>query len=78
VTPLVPLHPDETLLPLKLAQIGRMTTDAILRSLAPGRPEALKARPDGTMLDGHHRIHVLRHRGVNVDHLPREIIPKLP
>jgi hypothetical protein len=76
--PLTPLHPDETLIPLKLQQIDRMSTDAILRSLAPGHPDALKARPDGTMLDGHHRIHILRRRGVQVDHLPREVIPKQP
>ena len=29
-------------------------------SLEPGSPGALKARPDGTVLDGHHRIVVLR------------------
>jgi hypothetical protein len=34
---------------------------------------ALKARPDGTVLDGHHRI-VLREREVGVDTLPREVV----
>jgi hypothetical protein len=29
---------------------------------------------DGTILDGHHRIKILKSRGVNVDVLPREII----
>jgi hypothetical protein len=28
------------------------------------------------MLDGHHRIKILRDRGVDVDALPREIIDK--
>jgi hypothetical protein len=37
---------------------------------------ALKTRTDGTMLDGHHRIAVLRARGFAVDALPREVIAK--
>jgi len=40
-----------------------------------GEPGALKARPDGTVLDGHHRIVVLRERGFDVDALPREVVP---
>jgi hypothetical protein len=36
----------------------------------------LKVRPDGTVLDGHHRIRVLAERGVDVHWLPREIIKK--
>jgi len=43
-------------------------------SLLPGVRDSLKVRPDGTILDGHHRIRVLRDRGVDVDALPREII----
>jgi len=38
----------------------------------------LKARPDGTVIDLHHRVKILRDRGVDVHRLPREIIPKLP
>jgi hypothetical protein len=37
---------------------------------------ALKARPDGTIIDGHHRIKVLRERGIDVDGLPREMVRK--
>ena len=48
-----------------------------LRLLALHLPEpTLKAHPDGTMVDGHHRIKILRDRGIDVDSLPREIIPK--
>jgi hypothetical protein len=36
----------------------------------------LKVRPDGTILDGHHRVHVLRGRGEDVDALPREVRAK--
>ncbi len=70
--PLKPLHPD--LSPVKLAQIGRVPTEILLHSLKPGLKDCLKARPDGTILDGHHRIKILRSRGVDVDALEREII----
>lgn len=69
--PLQPLHADETLIPLKLEQFRKVTTEDLIKSLAPGRSGALKVRPDGTMLDGHHRIKVLRERSIDVDALPR-------
>lgn len=73
--PLKPLHADSSLIQGKLAQFRKLSTDELIESLAPGLPGALKARPDGTMLDGHHRVMILRERGVEVDALPREIIP---
>ena len=54
----------------------RETTEAVVNSLTPGQRDSLKTRPDGTILDGHHRVYVLRKRGVAVDELPREIIEK--
>lgn len=77
MNPLVPLHSDDALLPLKLAQFRKFSTDDLIRSLAPGQAGSLKTRPDGTMLDGHHRIRILRERGIDVDGLPREVIPKV-
>jgi hypothetical protein len=74
--PLTPLHPDETLLRLKLDTLVRLSTDVLIESLVPGKPGSLKTRPDGTILDGHHRIKILRDRGINVDQLPREVIPR--
>ena len=74
--PLKSIHPDESLLPLKLDKYRKLSTDVLIDSLRPGGEGCLKARPDGTMLDGHHRIKVLRERGVDVDALPREVIPK--
>jgi len=73
---LKPLHPDSSLSPAKLAQMERLSTEALKHSLLPGQKDCLKARPDGTMLDGHHRIYLLRKRGVDVDALPREISVK--
>ena len=73
---LKPLHSDESLLPLKLEEYGRRSTDALVESLRPGKTHSLKARPDGTILDGHHRIRILRDRGVDVDALTREIISR--
>lgn len=74
--PLKPLHLETILIATKLALFQQLPTEAITNSLLPGQQGALKTRPDGTILDGHHRIHVLRTRGVNVDKLPREIVAK--
>ena len=74
--PLRPLHPDASLLSLKLEEMCRVRTEVLVQSLAPGQKDSLKVRADGTILDGHHRIAVLRGRGVAVDELPREIVAK--
>ena len=73
---LKPLHSDVVLVALKLEIFRALSTEALVDSLKPGRVGSLKARPDGTMIDGHHRIKVLRDRGIDVDLLPREILPK--
>jgi len=70
------LHPSTSLNRVKLAQLERMSTEALIESLVPGQRDCLKTRPDGTIMDGHHRIHVLRERRVDVDQLPREIVLK--
>jgi hypothetical protein len=74
--PLRPLHPDASLSLAELGEMERRTTDVLQNSLLLGKKDSLKTRPDGTILDGHHRIYILRKRGVNVDALPREIIVK--
>jgi hypothetical protein len=70
--PLKSLH--NTLIAMKVATFERLPSAAIRASLAPGSPHCLKCRPDGTILDGHHRVHVLRTRGEDIDALSREII----
>ena len=67
---------DETLVQGKLASLDQLNTEDLVRSLEPGQEHCLKVRPDGTLLDGHHRIHLLRMRGVEVDSLPREVIER--
>jgi hypothetical protein len=62
--------------PVKLEMMRRLSTDALKSSLFPGRPGALKVRPDGTVLDGHHRLCVLRERGEDIHQLPREIMER--
>jgi len=52
------------------------STAELIRSLMPGQRDCLKTRSDGTILDGHHRLYILRMRGVFVDELPREIIER--
>ena len=75
---LKPLHADSTLLALKLRYFESQSTEAILGTLLPGKPDCLKTRPDGTILDGHHRILVLKKRGIAVDYLPGETITRPP
>jgi hypothetical protein len=73
---LKPLHGEHSLINLKLQIFCKLATEVLIDTLKPGQTGSLKVRPDGTMVDGHHRIKVLRDRGVEVDLLPREIIPK--
>ena len=74
--PLKPLHVDSSLIASKLDKYGELSDQELIHSLTPGQHGSLKARPDGTIVDGHHRIKILRDRGVEVDALPREIISK--
>jgi hypothetical protein len=71
-TPLKPLHSEASLSQPKLSAFRRLSTEELVRSLCPGEPGALKVKPDGTIMDGHHRVYVLRERGLDVDALPRE------
>lgn len=66
-----PLHPDSSLSGAKLKGMEQLQTETLERSLLPGGKDSLKVRPDGTILDGHHRIRILRDQGVDVDSLPR-------
>lgn len=74
--PLKSLHYDSSLIQAKLDQFSKMTNKELIDSLQPGRAGALKVRLDGTVIDGHHRIKILRDRGFDVDSLPREVMPK--
>jgi hypothetical protein len=75
--PLQPLHSTGLLNRTKLNHYARLTTAELLHSLAPGEPGSLKVRSDGTILDGHHRIEILRERGIDVNQLPRECFQRL-
>jgi hypothetical protein len=72
--PLRFLHSAAVLSQIKLGEFRKMTTDRLIESLRPGQPAALKTRVDGTVLEGHHRLAVLRERGVDIDALPRELL----
>ena len=71
-TPLKSLHSESSLSQPKLSVFRRASSEELIRSLCPGEPGSLKVKPDGTIMDGHHRVYVLRERGVDVDALPRE------
>ena len=72
--PLKALH--SSLVSLKLQIFEKFSTEELKQSLCPGQEHCLKTREDGTILDGHHRVHVLRARGEDVEVLPREVISK--
>lgn len=74
---LKPLHPESSLSRAKLAVLEKIPTEELKQSLAPGQEHCLKTRPDGTILYGHHRLHVLEIRGVDVNTLPRELIERI-
>lgn len=74
--PLKSLHPDSSLSNAKLGHFRKLSNEQLIDSLKVGQANSLKARPDGTLIEGHHRIRVLRDRRVDVDSLPREIVPK--
>jgi hypothetical protein len=76
--PLIPLHADVHLIASKLEKLGKLSNLELIDSLKPGQPGSLKVRVDGTMVDGHHRIKILRGRSIDLDSLPREIIAKDP
>ncbi len=73
---LIFLHPESSLNIVKLNHFRRLTIVELTVSLLPGNQGSLKVRPDGTILDGHHRIKVLMERGEDVHQLQREIIKK--
>ena len=74
--PLRPLHPDASLSPAKLTNYDRLATQELIDSLRPGGAESLRVRPDGTILNGHNRVSILRGRSVDVDRLLREVIAR--
>jgi hypothetical protein len=69
------LHDETSLNRAKLAQFRKVETRVLVDSLKPGQPGSLKAKPDGTLMDGHHRIRILAERGIDVHALRREILP---
>jgi hypothetical protein len=71
--PLKPLHAEGSLSQPKVLIFRKLSTSELIVSLRPGESGALKVKGDGTIMDGHHRVFVLRERGVDVDALPREL-----
>lgn len=74
--PLRFLHSEAILSQVKLERMRTVPTAELIESLRPGQPGALRTRPDGTVLEGHHRLVVLRERGIDIDTLPREVLPQ--
>jgi hypothetical protein len=51
-----PLKPMHKLEPPILQHYRKKSTEELIGSLKPGRPDALRVREDGTIMNGHHRI----------------------
>lgn len=62
--------------PTKLDKFRKLSNEELIDSLKPGTDGSLKTRPDGTVLEGNHRLKILSERGFDVDDLPREIVAK--
>ena len=71
--PLKFLHSESSLIELKLEYFRKISSEDLLESLKPENTGALKTKADGTIMDGHYRITILRERGIDVEKLPREI-----
>ena len=71
--PLKFLHSESSLIELKLEYFRKISSEDLLESLKPENTGALKTKADGTIMNGHHRITILRERGIDVEKLPREI-----
>ena len=75
-TPLRRIHADETLVTgtsrFSLAYWRAQETKEIVESLRPGKPEALRVKPDGRIINGNVRIKVLEERGFDIDGLECE------
>lgn len=76
--PLRRIHSDEMLEVgagrFSLVHWRRRETEEIVESLRPGKPESLKVKPDGRVLDGNARVKVLEERDFDVNTLERETI----
>ena len=76
--PLRFLHSEAILSNVKLEGFRRMASSELIESLRPGQLGALRTRADGTVLEGHHRLAVLRERGIDIGILPREVLTQEP
>ncbi|MEK8225021.1 polymorphic toxin-type HINT domain-containing protein [Oerskovia sp. M15] len=69
--PVQMLHPVSSLSKDSVDGLGRLGTDEIVASLAPGARNPLLVKPNGTIMDGNTRVYVPQQRGFDVDSLPR-------
>lgn len=60
------LHSDQTLTQSTLDYLRGLNSDEIVQMLAEDGPERLRIRPDGTVLQGNHRVKVLEERNYDM------------
>lgn len=68
------LHPDSSLVQSKIELFEKLSTDELIESLKPGNEGSLRVKQDGLVMNGNHRLKVLKNRGIDINALPREVI----
>lgn len=63
------LHNDQSLVESKLVKFRKLSTDVIIESLRTDGPGRLRIKPDGTIMEGNHRVKVLEEREYPIDSL---------
>ena len=76
--PLKRIHPEQTIKSgsarFSYDYWRKQSTEAIVESLKPGKPNSLKVKPDGRIFEGNTRILVLEERGFDINSLLRQMI----
>jgi hypothetical protein len=74
--PLRPLHLNSVLSRAKLNHYAGLTTEGFDTFTSARTNRRSQSTSRWTVIDGHHRIAVLRDRGIGVNELPREVLTK--
>jgi hypothetical protein len=76
IGPLKFLHDEDSISRASQDYWRKKSTAEIMEDL---QKNPISVRPDGTILNGNHRLRVLQERGIDIDSLdiPKQIVPKI-
>jgi hypothetical protein len=72
--PLKLLHSEKNIIQLKLHKSRKLETQILIDSLRLGQEQPLTVKPDGTVMEGNHRLIILQERGIDINALPCDIL----